>query len=313
MKKAAIAVVLLLIAVSCSQGGIKEVDVHTGTDGLVMQFEPMAPPSTAFEGDAIPITLKLMNKGAQDIQNGYYTISVEKAYMTLEGQPTESFSVNGRTAYDPRGGELLIRKGAFVGYLDPMTETLSTSMTATACYGYKTTASANVCIDTDLFGQNPQKVCSVSDVQFPANGQGGPVAITRIEPKMKQHPDDPNKIIPQFLVYIANRGNGQCIEPSKTNAACTGASISPEYWNTAVVKVSLLDQQLDCRPKIRPDYTGAEGHIKFSRDASKEDFIRCELAEGIEKVRGTYTSSLQADIEYGYTTTISSKLQIKKD
>lgn len=312
MKKAVIAIALLFIAASCAQSGFRETDVHVGTDGLLMNFEVMAPPGEAFEGEAVPITIKMVNRGAYDIKGAFYSIAVEKAYLSLEGESMDSFSINGRTAYDTAGGELLVRKGAFVGNLDPMTETISTAISVTACYTYQTSAGVNVCIDTDIFNQNPQKVCTASDVSFSEGGQGAPVSLVRIEPQMRQHPTDKSKIVPQFLIYISNAGNGQCVEPSMINNVCKGGSVSPENWNTAVVKAFLLDRQLDCTPKIKPDSTALEGHIKFSRDEAQEDFIRCELKEGIDRAVGTYTSALNLQIDYGYTTSISKSVRIKK-
>jgi hypothetical protein len=311
MKKLIIIIIALLVLSSCGVPQPKEVKVHEGSDGLVIEFERMAPPDTAFEGEALPITIKMANRGAYDITNGFYSISVEKAYMNLEGENIDTFSVNGKSPYDLEGGTLIIRRGVFAGELDPMTQTLSSTISVTACYPYQTTATANVCIDTDLFGQNPDKVCSANDISFPSGGQGAPIGITSIEPKMKQHPEDNTKIIPQFLIYIRNMGNGQAIEPSKTRDSCTGASIDPEFWNTAEVKVKLIDKQLDCTPKINPNSASLEGHIKFSRDASREDFIKCELKEGISRSLGTYTSALSIEIDYGYTTTISRTVQIK--
>ncbi len=90
-------VIFLLAIVACGTDSnkrpITEVDIRKGTDGLIMEFLPNAPPINVFAESGFPISLKLENAGAFDIvennketsqiEGGIVVFGFEKAYIGL--------------------------------------------------------------------------------------------------------------------------------------------------------------------------------------------------------------------------------------
>ena len=300
------------------------VDFHEGTDGLELKFLERSPPDEVYEGDIFPLTVEMHNKGAEDITNGALLFSVERQYVHIPHEYTEGlaqFSLMGRSTYDPVGG--IDRKSVQLtaGTLDPQSETHTTIVSVTACYPYKTAATAQVCVDTDIFGQREEeKVCKpvmlkmgtvTKEGQELPKGQGAPIAVTKIEQKMLQHPDNPEMVRPQYLIYVRNMGDGLPVASNVYQNACRATGISKQSWNVVGARVYLSDRsmQLNCRPKLDPNSADLRGHIKLEK---KEDFVQCTYDPGILKTQGTYTAPLMIDLDYGYTLTISKNVMIRK-
>ena len=315
-------IVMLLFLTGCIIGGTSQpepVEVYIGTEGLEMDFMEQSPPSEVFLGEIFPVTVDMQNKGAYDIKGGVLVVSVEE-YLYIRSQDYqdgfENFDLTGRSIYDPIGG--VDRKTIQIeaARLDPQSETITTNIAVTACYPYKTDASATVCIDPDIFGQRQEeKVCTTRTVgmgtityegQDLPSGQGAPIAITRIEQKMLPHEDE-SLIIPSFMIYVKNMEDGLPVELGLYEKACTATGIGKDAWNVIGLNAYLSDRsvQLDCNIG-KEDKTGS---VKLEHD---EDFIRCNLPSGIPKSRGTYTTPMMIDMLYGYTFTVSKQVLVRK-
>lgn len=325
-KLISIAVLLALVLVFISGCGPLQTEtprVHEGTEGLSIEFMEKSPPDEVYVGDVFPVTLDMKNKGAYDIETGILVLGIEKEYVSVQTEEFKkavSFDMNGRSLYDPIGGidRKTIRLKA--GALDPQSETHTTMVAVTTCYPYRTDASANVCIDTDIFGQRmAEKVCTpqtlkMGTVQLEGQelprGQGAPIAITKIEQKMLPHEDE-QRIVPQFMIYVKNMGDGLPVELSSYQDACRATGVSKGLLNVVGARVYLSDKsvQLNCKPKLVENSPSKEGYIKLEK---KEDFIKCSLEEGVSKDWGTYTTPLIMELDYGYTFTISKNVLIRK-
>lgn len=310
---------------SSGPGSIATIKVHTGTEGLEFSFMEQSPPGEVYVGDRFPLTLEFHNKGAYDIKKGVFVIGAESDYITVPSEYKDKpvrFDLFGRSLYDPIGG--MDRKTIILTsrYLDPQSETHTTTIAVTACYPYKTEATVQVCIDTDIYNKRQtEKVCSGDTLSLGTmqketqkvvpNGQGAPIAISKIEQKMMMHNESDELVVPRFLIYVKNMRNGLPVNIDGYDRACESTGLSMKSWNVVSAKVYLSDRsiQLDCTPKL--DYNSADktGHIKLEK---QEDFIRCTLPEGIPTTFGAYTSPLMIDLEYGYTFTISKNVLIRK-
>jgi len=159
--------------------------------------------------------------------------------------------IKGKSIFSPNGDQELITINARTKRIGTQSETQPSTILATACYPYKTIFGSSVCIDTDIYGtRRGQKVCSIKDLKF-SEGQGAPVAITKIETRML--PQDNNLVKPHFLIHIENKGNGEVVE-LKVEQACTSERLDYRSFNTIIIKASLSGKPLDCRIKKRgPD------------------------------------------------------------
>lgn len=354
---------LFLIAIAGCKGSdknknpITDVDIRKGTDGLLMEFLPNAPPKDVFEDGSFPISLKLKNAGAFDIkgdiesnkktiaviEGGLLVLGFEKAYVGIigAGEDRQEFGIKGKSVFNPLGDEEFISINAEARKIGEQSETHPSAIFATACYPYQTILGASVCIDPDVLGQNKGlKACAVKDLDF-KDGQGAPVAVTKIETRML--PQDNSKIKPHFIIHVKNAGNGQVIKNGKEKVivggvekdgtkeiiekACSSESLSYKDFNVLKVKAILSGVVLDCDPKELMQ------EIAEVRLREKEDIIRCtyegadlngdgvidnKLVDGkrdIEAISSgldAYVAPLKVEFDYGYTFTISKNIIIEK-
>ena len=331
--------VILLVA-GCDAGKSKapitDADIRTGAEGLKTEFVKNAPPENVFAEIGFPISLKLKNAGAFDIpeddkgtpqiEGGIVVFGFEKAYIgILEGKVL--FDIKGKSIYAPLGNEEFISINGRAGAIGPQSEKHPSTIFATACYPYKTVFGASVCIDPDIIGEGKgQKACQVKDLAF-SEGQGGPVAVTKVETRMLPQQDE-NKIKPHFIIHVKNAGNGQVIKNGKEKVmdggiekdgtkeviekACSSESLSYKDFNILKVNAKLSGVVLDCDPK--------EGmqEIAEVRLREKEDLIRCtydgkdDEKGGIDAGLDAYVAPLKVELDYGYTFTISKNIIIEK-
>jgi len=291
MKKT-IALLLIIVTITgCQFMPVKKEqiavpDIHTGVNGVTLEFLENAPPAEIYEERPFDIIVKVHNQGANDIRGGMLLIGVEEQNVELAGQKDTRFDLAGKSAYNPEGVFDMKQFRATARKLGPAAGKIyPTTVTATACYAYKTAATALVCIDTDLLGIVKNKPCKTS-TQSHGSGQGAPVAVTSVVPKMLPHAD-PDMITPEFTISIANRGVGDVVAGEKIYEACSGKKLGQESWNAVKISASLSDQYLECKPSVLKIVTG-------------ENKAVCTITGGISKELGTYLAPLSIELDYGY-------------
>ena len=330
---AIIGILLVLVVVSGCEGGnifgkkqdkrpITDAEVRKGTDGLDMEFIKNAPPENVFEGSqdkggevipsAFPVSLRLKNKGASDIEDAFLVFGFEKSYVDITGgdercagELCTGIDIKGKSIYSPVGDEDFIKVNAGAKKIGAQSETHPSTIFATACYPYNTTLGTSVCIDTDIIDEvKGKKACNVKDLTF-SEGQGAPVAITKIETRML--PQDDNKVKPHFIIFIENKGNGEVVDSDKLDAACSSSGLEYTDFNTLTITASLPQGDLKCSE----DPTEPPGPTAV-RLREKEDIVRCTLEDGVDIGRDAYTAPLKIELNYGYTFTISKDIIIEK-
>ena len=341
-----IGILLVLVVASGCEGGkifgkkqdkrpITDADIRKGTDGLDMEFLKNAPPERVFEGRFLtnappervvegsqddegkvitsdfPISLRLKNEGASNIEEGILIFASEKAYVnvSLESKERQEFIIKGKSIYSPVGDEEFVTLTAGAKRISAQSETHPSTIFATACYPYNTILGTSVCIDTDIIGEvRGKKVCDIKDLTF-SEGQGAPVAVTKIETRML--PDvDVNKVKPHFIIFIENKGNGEVVNSSKLGEACSSSGLNYTDFNTLTISASLPQGDLKCSENVDPGPAAV-------RLREKEDIVRCTLESdidesGIDIGRDAYTAPLKIELNYGYTFTISKDIIIEK-
>lgn len=316
--------VLLLASCNILKGGTspQAYPVRVGTDGLHMAFTSNTPPASVFASlpefeSVFPVVIELNNLGATDITNGFLTLGLENDYMELaswelEELPLEavgasgktlSFTLQGKSAYAPQGQRELLPFTIRAKELDQQSLHHTSTISLTACYEYETKASTPVCIDPDIYNLKPvEKVCTIEPQQL-RGGQGGPVAIVKIETKMI--PKD-NSIVPQFILYFENRGNGLVVHKQNIDKACTSLGLKPQEW----AKLHLDDISFS-------DFSLQQGQFTCSSDVvplkEKKGFMRCTLQPGLlDTSIDAYETPLIVSFSYGYTFSISKDVVLER-
>ncbi len=301
MKKILLIMVFLFV-VGCSQSEgpsatITNEDLYKGNIGLVANFGKNMPPVKVYENDIFPVGIELSNRGAFDITEGYLLLNLEEDNMVLEkGDIVRDLKLKGKSFGNPKGDFEIMNFFVKAKELGKETETITSNIIATSCYRYKTFFSKTVCVDTDFYNlKKVQKACSAQDMSF-GSGQGSYVPIVRIEPTMMQ---DDGVIKPMFIIYIENRGGGEVTNPNSIKKICSEEQINPEDLNYIEVEAFLSETPLVCRPSP----------IKLQ---GREKVVRCSLEEGISKEIPSYSTILTVKLDYGYTDTISKRVEIRK-
>jgi len=317
-----ISVMLFIIGCQTQQQTMPTyVDVHKGTDGLKMDFLETAPPEEVYSKETFHAGIEVENRGAFDISKGYLALAIEDDYMDVpedawegssltgkKGKEIRTFDLEGKSRFNPKGRGDTITVKLESKEIDPQSETHTSIVMITACYKYKTELSTEVCVDTDPYSLKQKvKACEIQEKSF--SGQGAPVAVTKVEPKMLPH-DSPNFVKPSFMIYIKNKGNGEVVNKNNVMDACSSINLSHEAFNTIFIKAKLSDEPLDCSPKEIQGSETKEGYIRLKE---KEDFVRCTLTAGVSKSVGTYSTPLTVELDYGYTLSVSRDVEILKE
>jgi hypothetical protein len=283
-----------------NKGPISDVNFRTGTSALEMEFLKENPPNDIYENQNFKAAVFLQNKGASGIKKGYLVIGIEEDYMELlyerYGKKID-LQLEGKSMQNPAGEEKIEEFVLKAKKIDPQTQEHESSIYITSCYGYRTELSETVCIDTDVYNLKPmEKVCTVKDISL--SSQGAPVAVTKIEERISSS-DNGEIIIPEFTIYIDNKGKGEVIDASKIDDACSSGSLNSEDINKLKISAYLSGIPLECN----------SNELKLK---NKQDKVICSLKEGVKKDEPAFTTLLSVIIEYGYTQTISKKITIKK-
>lgn len=312
MKWYLIAGLCLLLLIAGCRGGFRtgdrpiDIDVHKGNDGITVEFLEQSPPKETFPESPFSVSYEISNEGASDVEGGVISIGIEDDFVTLEGDRIRIFDIEGRSVFNPVGDQQIQTVQMRTKSLPPQTEVVTTSISLNVCHPYKTDAELEMCVDTDVFGRITTKACEAKNVRL-SGGQGGPVAVTRIEPTYGPHADQ-TRVRASFVIYVKNIGDGQVYQAGKSLEACSPLALGPDSWNVATARVFLGDQLLDCTPK-QSGFGGQDGYLQLGK---KEDFIRCEVVDGLSKIAGTYVTSMTVEIDYGYTYTLTKQMQIKR-
>jgi len=269
--------------------------IYTGTSALEASFNP-ATMGNLIMCQQADIYVDVKNVGASDIKNGMYSFITEDQYLTPLTERQKKFSLEGKTQYNPKGGfdqiHLRVRNTGIL----PQFETYNPEIIFQACYKYSTFASAQVCIDPDIANLNPRKSCRSEPVLLP-NGQGAPVAVTKIEPYMVPEGES---VTPVFAIYVQNLGFGGVVRPEGAEAACTGGT-GLQLLSYANVHAFLQNKELMCDPNpVKIESTQERRFI-----CKRQDMLYGPSA-------GTFSAVLTIQLDYGYVNSLALPLAIAR-
>ncbi len=303
MKKIIFFIILLLFLISCKRdGNIPKIQV--GTDALKIDFLQQSPPGEVHPKDAFNIIAEIKNIGTHNIENGLLVLNVDDQYTTIIGNSEERLNLEGKSIFNSVGGFILFQKKATAKQLPAQQERMTAKISIGACFKYSTIGGIDACIDTTP-EKISKKVCVPKNDNI-AGGQGAPVAITRIESKMLPNKNDDTKIIPEFIIYFQNLGNGIVINKEKVLLKCSPderdtSLISKDDYDLINVRVSIPQGELTCNKQ------------SISLQSSEKKLIcKYETDGGLSKNLGTFTTSLSFELNYGYFQTAVKQITISK-
>jgi len=298
--------VLLMFLASCTAGGLykssskdtKEVNYHSGNEGLRLKFLNGNPPRRLYAGDSLSVVVEYSNKGAYPIQGGLlYLSGYDPEYIKLggfEGQRQLPITADPKGPFNPDGDLAYTAEATDEAVSIPVNvDIFKQRIKATACYEYKTEASPMICVDPDPMGIRPEdKVCIVKDVSM--SSQGAPVAVTSI-----QQESSPKRI--QFKINFANVGRGTVIAPNNEGIATVTKcpnSLERDDVNKVYVAAFLSGKNLKCQPEI-------------ARLVNNKGFAWCYYeGELLRNKPNAYQTVLEVELSYGYMDSIATDVDI---
>ncbi len=299
-------IILLLVLAGC-RGGFpgraqtKEQafteEFRRGTQGLTMRFSQNLPPARLFSGEELAAVLELENRGTYTIGgpgDRIYLTGFDPSIIAGISPAGEQIPLlEGRTQFISQGGFDTVSFRAQTRFLE---DRYPVRLLATACYGYETVATANVCIDPDPYSPTiRQKVCTTQNVPL-GSGQGAPIAVTLVESDAS-----PGKT--RFKIHFQNVGGGEVFRFGGLMLNKCGPSgglgfDEIDYVELTDVIVSGTSIRGSCRPLDR-------GHIRLTNG---QGLAYCEF----DRPRGeaAYVSPLTIVLRYGYRQALIQNVEI---
>jgi len=307
--------------------------LYKGTKGLELSFVKNAPPSRVFASTSeenpsqFKVIVNIKNKGAYDIittsygdydpaQKGMFVLTPEGGYVDFKeidesqgvfpGDNGALFEIRGRSLSNNIGDEVIIHSTLTARKLSSLSAMHASSIFATICYPYQTKVSTSACIDPDIYGLGPgNKACEAKNLAF-SGGQGAPVAVTNIEVQML--PQD-EKVKPQFLIHVENKGNGEVVKKEGYLEACSAGISSGKadplnkFFNVVKIKAKLSTQDLKCEQGDNKGMVILDG---------KKGIVKCSPDSWDSEDKKAYLAPLSIVLDYGYTKTISKSFNIER-
>jgi len=270
MKKILFIIVILTIFLNACTGVIQTDTSNSdnwriGTQGVVMNFVPNTPPSEVVSSSDVLVYLEYSNKGATDAQNlEFHLTGFDDSILHFPKKrihPSEN--LQGKTQFNPEGSQEYLMKwesSISMGSL-ASTDSFKQSFIVTACYGYKTLAFPQICIDPNQYDVIGPTECEYS-VNYLGTSQGAPIVVSKVEKKMST-----DKV---FLeIEFQNKGSG--------NPYDTGNCLGLEYSEIDKIRINKVgDDTFTCNPNVvrlvnDKGFTICESNSNFRMPSSRSD------------------------------------------
>lgn len=282
MKKIFYIIIFFVLIAGCSKDDkinpVESIDFHKGTEGLSMEIVKDLPPEDIWKNSEFTIGIRLQNKGPSDIKSGEIVLSgLDPKYSELE-EYQQSFRLSGRSYEYPEGDQEIIKFNVKNIGVPIGSNEYTAAFTARAYYDYETEASANVCINPDIYSYGKvDDVCENKEIAL-SGGQGAPVAVTKIQERISPLSESYGSIEVEFKIELENLGAGEVVK------------------KVVVDDVLLVNKRLSCNLQ--------EIEVKKGKKSS----IICET--NLDGIENAYTSSLIIRLSYEYTQKIDKSLKV---
>ncbi|MDD5087111.1 MAG: hypothetical protein PHV16_05155 [Candidatus Nanoarchaeia archaeon] len=305
-----IALFFIFISFGCT-GNTSEIDLEyrQGTKGIEISFMQNMPPSEVYDNSPIDLVVEVRNSGAYPQQSqrvtGWPIIITPSGRGTgtlyldgfddkiIMGMPRQISipSIYGKSPYNPEGGfDVVTFHGNVINLDSQGLEEYEAKFMVTSCYNYETVASQTVCIDPEPYSiKQSDKVCTIQESYSFSGGQGGPVGVTNVKENIYG-----DKIY--FTIIISNLGNGRVVDKNKVNTECP-YSLDYNNLNKVYVSGKISGYTLIC---------DQGGNVNLLNERGT---VMCYIPKP-STARSAYTTPLQINLEYGYTSSITKSVKI---
>ena len=276
----------------------------TGTEGLKMDFIPGTTPSRISVDENYNMQLRIENKGALDIEEGYLDIVFDSQLLELKNREDVD-------TFELRGGGVTYRGEDKVTEVRMRSRELpiqnvdqrDTTIRFNACYEYGTRFEGTMCIDTDLRSGSADKPCIMSPISG-GKGQGAPVVVNRVEPRASTGSTGVNV---NFDIYIRDSARGRVLTPGASERVCKDEISSDDFEVIDITEIVVSSYRLS-EGKIKCDsHTAYPNQFDLSH---RRGHITCRITEEIPFDRGTFTTPIIIHMDYGYLQTMEHSLAI---
>ena len=266
--------------------GTADQNYNKGTTGLKLDFLANSPPSELYDGQTFPFVLEILNTGITDT-NPYITLTgFDKNIVKVDWTNRQPGLIYGKSQINPTGGYGTIDDNVKVS-LPSGVDVFPTPVTAIACYEYVTEGISQVCVDPDPTN-NRDDVCAAKLIQL-SGGQGAPVAITKIETK-------PSIGTNYFLITVSNLDKTGAVISYDKVSSCTDQLTYQEVDVVDIMSANLGSQKISCEPNT----------IRLVNGVGTTTCTATGLTGS------AYSTSLQLNLKYGYKTSITKSLNIRR-
>ncbi len=279
-------------------------DGVTGTQGVKMDFIPGTTPLRIMEDEPYNIQLRIENKGALDIEEGYLDYSFDRQLFDFQNrEDVQDFALQGDDgAFRGEDRVKEIRMHSKTIPMQDVTQT-TTGIKINACYEYGTRFEGTMCIDTDLRSDSSDKPCIMSPVSGD-RGQGAPVVVHRVEPRGSMGSAGANI---NFDIYIRNAGRGTVISPGSAERLCRSEISSEDFGlidlsEIIVSKYRLSEGDIRCE-----SHTDSPNQFDLRH---QRDYISCRISDEIPADLGTFTTPITIRLDYGYLQSLEHRVDI---
>ncbi len=324
-KKFFLVLALLLLAFSIAACGdstpsIYAKQTHTGTKGVTMSFVKGMPPSEIYAGTDLQIALDLKNEGAWNIKNAKLKLGVIPSSIKLkldtdedpgsddEGTLRRFDVLEGKSPMTPLGAHRLVMATASNIQAPEIGDEEDITFTATACYGYVTESSFDICIDPqkDEPGVKQKKACAAKPSYRVSGGQGAPIAVTKLEQEMLAI-GQTRKL--RVKIYLRNAGKGWIYKLTEYYRPCSvqkGQQPLENEFGVIEIGANLSGKQMDCNLA-----TLEADNFRFRITNEKDSFVMCQIQLPPEAF-SAYNSVITITSAYGYVEDTSTTIKVKK-
>lgn len=304
MRSHALLLVLAAIFIVACQPSEKTASTATpfigGTNGLLINFAPNAPPSEVIDGDRFPFSaiVTLENTGESDVQ-------ANKLEVRLTGLYPPDFGQTGELKKNPAEPILGIKKDSEgnkipgtvsqvefenLNYKGRLQGNLQLPIRAEVCYNYETRGSAVYCMRKNLLTTVPGP-CKVNEPKTMHNS-GAPIQVVSFTESVAGS----NTVLFNFKVSL--KGNGNVF---RGNTNC-----NPVLQNENRVYV-IVDSGLNGLQCQGLQERGSDGRSGFIRLTNGESTFTCTQPN----INADAVKELSVKLNYDYLETKTTQLLVK--
>ena len=293
MKKGVLILMIFLIGLfltGCNGGNSspKVPTYNTGSKGITLNLLENSPPTRAYHGGNIPIFLEVRNEGSESTRPLVWVSGHDPNIIRLRWEGTSQGVIQGKSSSNPTGGIVYFEENNVGISLPNNVDVYDTTLKFTTCYSYVTKSSAQVCVDPDPT-TNDDDACFVKTVST-SGGQGGPVAITSI----KEEPSADGTVV--FTISIQNIGDGTIIDKSKISS-CTSGLKESDLNVVSIRNAKIGYDSLSCSPGNPVRLVNGKGTIYCKKSGLSGE---------------AYTTLLNLELDYGYKSSITKTLNVRR-